>query len=50
MGTFPGGIELFKVNTRAMYEICWRRSAVFIVDFEQIPHIVLVFTLLTLNK
>ena len=28
----------------------WRRSYVFIVNFEQISHIVLVFPLLTLNK
>ena len=28
----------------------WRRSGVFIVNFEQISHIVLVFLLLILNK
>ena len=28
----------------------WRHSGVFIVNFEHIPHIVLVFPLLTLNK
>ena len=28
----------------------WRRSAVFIINFEQISHIDLVFLLLTLNK
>ena len=28
----------------------WRRSVVFIIDFEQISHIALVFLLLTLNK
>ena len=28
----------------------WRRSGVFIVNFEQISHIVLVFSMLTLNK
>ena len=49
-------------TTRTIREICWnltirtpeqphwRRSGVFIVGFEQIPHIVLVFPLLTLNK
>ena len=57
----PPGIYLLKVNnrnTRTRYEICskltiktlerrhWRRSGVFIVNFE---HIVLVFLLLTLN-
>ena len=54
-----------KRNTRTMCEVCskltiktperlqwrqWRRSCVFIVKFEQISHIVLVFLLLTLNK
>ena len=28
----------------------WRRSGVFIVNFEHISHLVLVFLLLTLNK
>ena len=54
-----------KRNTRTMCEICsnltiktqerrhwrhWSRSGVFIVNFEQTSHIVLVFLLLTLNK
>ena len=46
----------------AMCEICskltiktpeqrqWRRSGAFIVNFEQISHIVLIFPLLTLNE
>ena len=54
----PAGIYLFKVNngsTRTMCEICSKSasmacSGVFIVSFEQISHIVLVFPLLTLNK
>ena len=61
----PAAINLLKVNnkkTRAMCEICskltiktperrqWRSYGVFIVNFEQILHIVLVFPLLTLNK
>ena len=58
----PAGIYLFKVsnrNTRPMSEICSkltvktpkrRRFGAFIVNFEQIAHIVLVFLLLTLNK
>ena len=61
----PAGIYLFKVNngnTRAMCESCsklkvktperrqWSHSGVFIVNFEQISHIVLVFPLLVLNK
>ena len=28
----------------------WRRSSVFIVDFEEVSHIVLVFPLLTVKK
>ena len=62
---YVAGIYLFKVNnrsTRTMCEICskltlktperrhWRRSGVFIFNFEQISLIVLVFLLLTLNK
>ena len=61
----PAGIYLLKVNnrnTRARCEICskltintperrhWRRSGVFIVNFEHISNLVLVFLLLTLNK
>ena len=61
----PAGIYLLKVNnrnTRTRCGICskltintperrhWRRSGVFIVNFEHIPHLVLVFLLLTLNK
>ena len=56
---------MFKVNnrnTRARCEICskltiktperrhWHRSAIFIVNFERISHLVLVFPLLTLSK
>ena len=62
---YPAGIYLLKVNNgnpRKMCEICskltiktpeqrhWRSSGIFIVDFEQILQIVLVFPLLTLNK
>ena len=62
---FPAGIYLFKVNnrnTRTRCEICskltintperrqWRRSGVFIVNFEHISHLVLVFLMLTLNR
>ena len=53
-------IYMFKVNngnTRTMCEICSKltiktpeRSDVFIVNFEQILHIVIMFPLLTLNK
>ena len=56
---------MFKVNnkkTRTICEICskltiktperheWRRSGVFIINFEDISHIVLVFRLLTLSR
>ena len=62
---YPAGIYLFKVdnrNTRTMYEVCskltiktperrhWCLSGIFIVNFEQISHIVLKYLLLTLNK
>ena len=58
------GIYLLKVNnrnTRTRCEICskltirtserhqWRRSGVFIVNFEHISHLVLLLLLLTLN-
>ena len=60
----PANISLFKVNkryTRKNCEICsklitktpewrhWRRSGVFIVNFEHISHLFLVYLLLTLN-
>ena len=59
---YPTGIYLSKFNnrnTRTMCEICSkltiktterRSSVVFIVNFEQISHIVLVFLLLALDK
>ena len=61
----PAGNYNFKVNnrnTRTMYKICskltiktperrhWRRSGVFIVNFEHISHLVLAFLLLTLSS
>ena len=64
MFLFPAGIYMFKVsnrNTRTRCEIgskltiktaerChWRLSGVFIVNFEHILHLVLVFLLLPLN-
>ena len=60
----PAGNYMFKVNsrnTRTRCEICskvtiqtqerrhWRRSGVFIVNFEHISHLALVFLLLTLS-
>ena len=61
----PTGNYMFKINyrnTRTRYEIFskliiktqerrqWRRSGVFIVNFEYILHLVLVFLLLTLSR
>ena len=63
-GQYPAGIYLLKVNnrnTRTRREICskltlktperrhWRRSGIFIDNYEHISHLVLVFLLLTLN-
>ena len=62
---FPNNIYFLKVrnrNTRKRSEVCskltiktlerqqWRRSGVFIVNFEHISHLFLVFLLLALNK
>ena len=62
---YPVGNYILKVNnrnTRARCEICskltiktperdyWRRSGVFIVNFEHISHLVLVFLLLTFSR
>ena len=60
----PAANYIFKINnrkTRPRCEICfkvitktlerrWRRSGVFIANFEHIPHPVLVFLLLTLSR
>ena len=63
--TFPVGNYMLKVNnrnTRERCEICskltiktpegshWRRSGVFVVNFEHISHLVLVYLLLTLSR
>ena len=60
-GTHPADIYLLKVNNRNTKTRCskltikiperrhWRRPGVFIVNFEDISHLVLVFLLLTLN-
>ena len=62
---YPANIYLFKVNNRNIrkrYDICskltiktperrhWRRSGVFIVNFEHISYLFLMFLLLTLSK
>ena len=61
----PVGIYLFKVNNRNTRTKCeiyskltiktperrqWRHSGVFIVNFEHISHLILVFLLLTLRR
>ena len=61
----PAGNYMFKVNnknTRTRCEICskltiktperrhWRRSDIFIVNFEHISHLALVVLLLTLSR
>ena len=55
-GVIPSGINI-KINNeniKTMYEICSKLKSkdtlVFIGNFEQISHIALVFSLLTLNK
>ena len=65
LGLFPSGNYMFIVNnrnTRTRCEICskltikiperrhWRRSGVFIVNFEHISYLFLVFQLLTLSR
>ena len=59
---YPAGNYMFKVNnrnTRTRREICskltikipeQRRSGIFIVNFEHISYLVLVFLLLTLSR
>ena len=62
---YPAGNYMFKTNYRSTgtrYEICskltiktserrhWRCAGVFIVNFERISHLVLVFSLLTLSR
>ena len=42
--------NLLKVNKKTLERRHWRRSGVFIVNYEQISHIFLVFLLLILNK
>ena len=54
-GNIPANIYLFKVNNRNTKKRCEFysnsiRSAVYIVNFEHIPHLFLVFLFLILNK
>ena len=41
---------MFKVKIKTPEGRHWRRSGVFIVNFEHVSHLVLVFLLLTLNR
>ena len=41
---------MFKVNNKDTKMTPWRRSGVFIVNYEHISHLVLVFLLLTVNR
>ena len=45
----PAGIYLHKVNRNTRTRCEWNRYGVFIVDFEHILHLDLVFLFLTLN-
>ena len=61
---YPSSIYVFKVNNKNTLTVCeifskltiktpeqchWRRSGVFIVNFEQMSYIVIIFPLFTLN-
>ena len=58
IGCFPGGNYMFKLNnrnSRTRFEICSKLTInmpewLFIVNFENIQHLVLVFPLLTLSR
>ena len=41
---------MLKVNKKSPEQRQWRRSCVFIVNFEHISHLVLVFLVLTLSR
>ena len=41
---------MFKVNIKTPEKRQWHRSGVFIINFEYISHLVLVFLLFTLSK
>ena len=41
---------MFKLTVKTLERRHWRRSGVFIVNFEHISHLVLVFLLLTLSE
>ena len=41
---------MFKINNKATITTQWRRSGIFIVNFERISLLILVFLLLTLSR
>ena len=43
------GVRVIRIKIRPPILRRWRRSGIFIINFEQISHLVLVFLLLTLN-
>ena len=47
-GAILFGNYMFKVNNRNTRK--WRRSGIFIVNFENISHLVIVFLLITLSR
>ena len=47
---FPTGNYMFKVNNKDTKRYQWRRSGDFIVNFEHISHLALVFLLLILSR
>ena len=42
--------EIFVISNKRTYPGAWRRSGVFIVNFEHISHLAIVVLLLTLNR
>ena len=49
-GTLGKGLKYVQSNNKNTRTTLWRRSGVFIVNFEDISHLFLVFLLLNLNK
>ena len=47
--TYKRRQNLLLASPTGIYLLYWRRSVVFIVNFEYISHLILVFLLLTLN-
>ena len=49
IATLEQGVKHVQLTIKASGRRQWRRSGVFIVNFELVSHLVLVFLLLTLN-